>query len=103
MLSVFNWWDAFCHFNPILITNAKTQARKGLILYSNANGNIALKKHVFVNHSMIAKKFEEELNRVWPQSNGPTMTKNSRTLVLFVVIFTFPYKGLDEIFCNMLN
>jgi hypothetical protein len=32
----------FCHFNLILITNAKTQARKVLILYSNANGIIAL-------------------------------------------------------------
>ncbi len=50
----------FCHFNPILITNAKTQARKGLILYSSANGIIALKKHVYVNHCMIAKKFEKE-------------------------------------------
>ncbi len=33
----------FCHFNPIVITNAKSQARKGLILYSSANEIIALK------------------------------------------------------------
>jgi hypothetical protein len=54
----------FCDFNPILITNAKTQARKGLILCSSANGIIALKKHVYVDHCMIEKKFEKELNRV---------------------------------------
>jgi hypothetical protein len=35
-----------CYANPLLITNAKTQARKDLILYNNANGIIALKKHV---------------------------------------------------------
>jgi hypothetical protein len=44
----------FCHFNPIVITNAKSQARKALILYSSAKGIIALKKHVNVNHYMIA-------------------------------------------------
>ncbi len=36
-------------------------------------------------------------------SNEPTMTKDSRTIVPFVIIFTFSYKRLlDEIFCNML-
>jgi hypothetical protein len=48
-----------CYANPISITNAKTQARKGLILYSIANGIIALKKHVYVDHCIIAKIFEE--------------------------------------------
>jgi hypothetical protein len=54
----------FCHFNPILITNAKTQARKGLILYNSANGIIALKKHVYVDHCIIANVFSKTLNRV---------------------------------------
>jgi hypothetical protein len=44
----------FCYNNPILITNAKTQARRGLILYNTTNGTITLKKHVFTNHSSIA-------------------------------------------------
>jgi hypothetical protein len=39
-----------CYVNPILITNANTQARVGLILYSTANGITALKKHVYANH-----------------------------------------------------
>jgi hypothetical protein len=33
----------FCYVSLILITNVKTQVRKGLILYNNANGVIALK------------------------------------------------------------
>lgn len=39
----------------------KTQARKGLILYNTTNGITALKKHVYVDHYVIAKKFEEEM------------------------------------------
>jgi len=46
----------FFYVNPILITNAKTQTRKGLILYSSANGISTLKNHVYVNHCMIAKE-----------------------------------------------
>jgi hypothetical protein len=44
-----------CYANLILITHAKTHVRKGLILYSSANGIIALKKHVYADHCMIAK------------------------------------------------
>jgi hypothetical protein len=33
----------FCYVSSILITNSKTQARKGLILYNIANGITALK------------------------------------------------------------
>lgn len=45
----------FCYNNLILITNAKTQARKDLILYNITNGIITLKKHVLTIHSNIAK------------------------------------------------
>jgi len=51
--------DAF--FVMLIITNAKTQARKGLILYNNANWITTLKKHVYANHCMIAKIFEKEI------------------------------------------
>ncbi len=47
----------FFNTSPILITNAKTQTKRGLILYSNANGITALKNHVYVNHFIIAKIF----------------------------------------------
>ncbi len=45
----------FYYASPILITNAKIEARKGLILDNNANGIIVLKKHVYADHCMIAK------------------------------------------------
>jgi len=43
--------------SSILITNAKIEANKGLILYNNANGIIVLETHVYENHYMIAKIF----------------------------------------------
>jgi hypothetical protein len=53
-----------CYVNPISITNAKTQINKALILYSNANGITTLYKHVYVNHCMIEKIIEEEVNNL---------------------------------------
>jgi hypothetical protein len=49
-----------CYANLILISNAKTQARKGLILYNSANGIIALKKCLCC---MIIKIFKEINNK----------------------------------------
>jgi hypothetical protein len=43
---------------------AKIQARKGSILYNSANGITTLKKHVYANHSVIAKIFEQEVNNL---------------------------------------
>ncbi len=54
----------FCYASLILISNAKTQARKGLILYNNANGISALKKHVYAYHCLIAKMFEKEVKNM---------------------------------------
>lgn len=54
----------FCYNDPILISNAKTHAMKGFILYNIINGITTLKKHVFVNQFNIAKLFEEEVNNV---------------------------------------
>ncbi len=51
----------------------KTQARKGLILYNITNGIIALKKHVYVDHYVIANKFEEEMG-------SPLRGKNEKQL-----------------------
>jgi hypothetical protein len=48
-----------CYASLILITNAKTQARKILIFYSTTNGIIALRKHVYADHYMITKIFEK--------------------------------------------
>jgi hypothetical protein len=51
-----------CYASLILITNAKTQIRKGLILYNIENWIITSKKHVYVDYCMIAKVFEEKIN-----------------------------------------
>jgi hypothetical protein len=48
-----------CYASLVLITNAKTQARKILIFYSTTNGITALRKHVYADHYMIAKIFEK--------------------------------------------
>ncbi len=52
----------FYDASPILITNAKIQAKKGLILYNNLNGIVVFKKYVYVNHCTIAKIFKEVNN-----------------------------------------
>ncbi len=44
----------------VLIINAKTQARKGLILYNIANEIITLKKHVYADYFMITKVFKKK-------------------------------------------
>ncbi len=68
----------------------KTQARKGLILYNTTNGITALKKHVYVDHYVIAKKFEEEMG-------SPLRGKKEKQLALKIpnifisFIFNFFY------------
>ncbi len=52
----------FCYINPMLVSNLKTQARKGLILYNISNGLTTSRKHVVLYHLKIAKMFKEEVN-----------------------------------------
>ncbi len=71
-----------CYANLILIINAKTQAKKCLILYNFTNGINALKKHVYADHCVIEKIFKKEVNNMskepfekeptkkWPHANG---------------------------------
>ncbi len=72
----------FSYVNLVLISNAKTQVRKGLILYNNANGITILKKHVYANHCMIQEKevnnlflkpYEKQLAKKKPRVNGTTI------------------------------
>jgi hypothetical protein len=58
-------WDVFyaCYDNVIHIPNLRTREKKSLITYYKTYSITALKKHnVDANHSIIAKKFEEEIN-----------------------------------------
>jgi hypothetical protein len=45
-----------CYDNAINIPNARTKERKGLITCYKTFGIIFIKKHVDVDHSIIAKK-----------------------------------------------
>jgi len=51
-----------CYHNVVNILNPRTKERKGLKTYYKTYGIIAFEKHVDVDHSIIAKKFEEEIN-----------------------------------------
>ncbi len=46
----------FVYYNPI------TKKRKGILTYFKKNGIRTLKKHVDVDHAIIANIFEEEVN-----------------------------------------
>jgi len=51
-----------CYTSLVLVSNLKTQARKGLILYNISNGITTLRKHVLSYHLKIAKMFKEKVN-----------------------------------------
>ncbi len=48
--------------NAVNILNPGTKKRKGLITYYKTYHINAHKKHVDIDHSIIVKKFEEEIN-----------------------------------------
>jgi hypothetical protein len=52
----------FCYKNPITTTNLRTQVKKRLIFYYKTNGITTLQKHVDVDHIVIAKRIEKEVN-----------------------------------------
>jgi hypothetical protein len=54
---VFKSWPFF-YKNPINSPNPRTKEKKGLITDYKTYGIITLKKHVNVNHGIIAKKFK---------------------------------------------
>jgi hypothetical protein len=45
-----------------VLYNPKTKLSKGLISYYKTNGILILKKHVDVEHKLLAKKLDEEMN-----------------------------------------
>jgi len=47
-----------CHVCFVLC-NPRTKERRGIVTYSKKNGITTLKKHVDVDHVILAKKFEE--------------------------------------------
>jgi hypothetical protein len=45
-----------------VLCNPRTKERRGIITYSKTNGITTLRKHVDVDHVILAKRFEEEVN-----------------------------------------
>jgi hypothetical protein len=53
-----------CYNGPINAPNSKTQAKKALISYFKTNEITNLQKYVDVNHAIVSKRFEEEMNKL---------------------------------------
>jgi hypothetical protein len=53
-----------CHlcYKTFVLYNPRIKLKKGLISYYKTNGISALKKHMNVKHSLLAKKLDEEVN-----------------------------------------
>jgi hypothetical protein len=79
-----------CYDNVVNIPNPRTKERKGLITYYKTYGITALKKHVDANHSIIVKKFEQEINNEIIRNVEKQYVKkrpNVPTSVIFVFFF----------------
>jgi len=63
MFSIDEMHSLLCYFSFINKCQ-NTSKEVDLILYNNGNGIITLKKHVYVDHCMIAKLFEEKVNNL---------------------------------------
>ncbi len=66
-----------CYQEPIIGINSKIQTRKELIFYYKTNGITFLKKLVDVEHTVIAKLFEEEVNSL-PKGREEKQPTNKR-------------------------
>ncbi len=51
-----------CHSQVIIFVNSRKKLRKGLISYYKTSGITCLHKHFDVEHLVIYKKFQEEIN-----------------------------------------
>jgi hypothetical protein len=59
--------------------------RKGLVFYFKSNGIIALRKHTLdVNHGLIAKDFEEEMNNVIKRPMEKNLIVNGNVISNFL-------------------
>jgi len=63
-----------CH-NEYVPFIAKTKLKKRIISYFKSNGITTLKKHVDVEHTLLTKKFEEEVNSLVKSSLEKQLAK----------------------------
>jgi hypothetical protein len=88
----------FYYASPILITNVKTQARKGLILCNSANEIITFEKHVYVDHCMITKIFVNNMLREPYERQPPKKILHVNETTIFN--FLLPKILIRKMICN---
>jgi hypothetical protein len=91
------------------MTNAKTHATKGLILYNIANGITTLKTYVFSYHFYIAKLFEKEANNFLRRNLEKQLFKKRPNLIVNVISnflvtkYLFKKEDVVESICERLG
>ncbi len=81
-----------CYHNVVNIPNLRTKERKGLKTYYKTYGMTSLKKHVNVDHSIIAKKFEEKTNNEIIGSVEKQFAKKRPNVLRSAISIFFGYK-----------
>jgi hypothetical protein len=74
-------------------------------LYSIANGIIALKKHVYANHCMIAKKFETKINNLLKELPEKKLAKKRphvNGILMFHFFATKDFYKKDDVFAKVI-
>jgi hypothetical protein len=81
-----------CYDNVVNILNARIKERKGLITCYKTYDIIVIKKHVDVDHFIIAKKFEEEINNEIIESVEREPTKKRPNVLASAIFVVFVVK-----------
>ncbi len=105
------WWEKaewtchpvmrciLCYVDLVNGFNPRTKERKGLITYHKTYVITTLKKHVNAYHSIIAKKFEEEINnRIIENAEKQPAKKRPnvpRSVISIFFIIKEPFKKDD--------
>jgi hypothetical protein len=82
-----------CYKKHVLY-NPRKKLTKGLISYYKTNGILALKKHVDVKHSLLAKKHDKEVNSSVKTQGERQPTKKKKNVSSFEILKIFSTKFL---------
>lgn len=88
-----------CHRKDVPLI-AKTKLRKGVISYLKTNGIVIFKNYVDVEHTLIAKKFEEEVSSPMKSGLEKQLTKkrpNVSTNEIFEIFSTKDHFKNDDV------
>jgi hypothetical protein len=81
-----------CYVDLVNGFNPRTKERKGLITYHKTYVITTLKKHVNAYHSIIAKKFEEEINNGIIENAEKQLAKKRPNVPRSVISYFFIIK-----------